>query len=501
MRPGVEILSADTAPGGSVTPTDYSVAFISTIAEKGSHLIPTRITSLDGFVAAFGNRVTNGYGYDVLDQAFREGLATAYVIRAVGPAPVFATLNLAAATSGTALVVNAKSVGSWANGTTGGLSVIVQNGPSGAGYRQLVIRLNGVQVEISPEYPTATANADLAAWSASSSYVDITVGGGTGAVAVAAAANLASGADDVGNITDMQWAASLAKFGAALGPGQVCMPGRTTTQAHLDTLSHADANNRVAILDAPDSAVKATLQAAAAALTAASTSARRHGGLFSPWIKVAGGTALTTRLVPPSASVIGKLAATDRVEGPGQPPAGAFGISSVALDLTASFTDADAQDLEAPEQTGLSNPPINLLRNINGTIMLYGFRALVRKDQDPNWWALTWGRVDMAIKAMAREIADRYVFRQIDGRDQTINAFAGELESMLFEFYRAGTLYADPNDDRPGTAFRVDVGAQVNTEVSKANGELKAVLLVRMSPFAELVRITVTKVLSTQSVG
>jgi phage tail sheath protein FI len=500
MRPGVEVISREAAPPRSA-PTDPSVAFIATIAQKGSHLVAALVSSLDGFTSQFGDRVTNGWGYDVLDQAFREGLSRAYVIRAVGPAPVYATLNLAG-TTGTLLRADAKSVGAWANGAAGGVTVEVANGPSGATHKQIIVRYGSPAaiVETSPEYLNATAHTDLAAWSATSSYITLTVMGGTAPLVAAAAASLAGGTDDVASITDADWETALGKFGAGLGPGQVSMPGRTTTQAHLDTLEHAAANNRVAILDAPDTALKATLTGAAAALSTAGN-ARRRGGMFAPWVKVAGSAAGTLRTVPPSAIVLGRIAATDRLAGAGQPAAGEYGRSTETLELVAQFSDADAQEIEAPDVGGFARGAVNLLRVINQENLIYGWRTLVDKAADPNWWALSWPRLDMAIKAQSRAIGDRFAFRQIDGRNHTINAFGGELEGMLNRFYLDGALYGDPDDDRPGTAYRVDVGDQVNTEESKAAGELKAALVVRMSPFGELVRIEVTKVLSTQSVA
>jgi phage tail sheath protein FI len=504
VRPGVEVASLDSGLPASTTPTAIDTAFVVTLAERGSHLTPQLITSFSAFTAAtgFGAAVSNGWGYHVLERAFNRGLARAYVIRAVGPTPVYATINLAGA-SGTAAVVTAKSVGAWANGATGGLTVEVlstaADGSAGSTHRSLVIRQGGVVVETTPRYLAATAAADLATWSLTSAYVTVTVGGGTQPLTAAGAANLASGTDDAGAITDTQWAAALAKFDVGLGPGQVAMPGRTTTQAHVDLLAHANTTDRVAILDAPDTSVKATLQASAVAL--ASSPGYRRGGLFAPWVKVAGSSSTTTRLLPPSADVLGLVAAVDRTAGPGQPAAGDFGRLVDVLELTATFTDQDAQDLGAPDASGLTNPPVNLLRSIDGTLQVYGWRTLAKKDTDPNWWALSWPRIDMAIKAEGRLIANRYAFRQIDGRDQTVNAFAGELEAMLDRYYQAGSLYGSPDDDRPGTAYRVDVGAQVNTPATKAAGDLRAAIYVRMSPFGELVRITVTKLLPTQSVS
>lgn len=495
IRPGVEVLTRDTAPPRSA-PTDTSVWFVAGMTEKGSHTAATLITSLDAYTSTYGARVSYGFLYDALETFFREGGSRAYVSRVVGPSPVLATLNLAG-TSGTALVVNAKSTGVWANGAAGGLKVQVTQGPvGGAGFRQLLITLNDVLVETSTEF---NANADAITWSASSSYVNIVLGGGSGLAVVAAAASLASGTDDHANATDATWETALGLFGIGLGPGQVSQPGRTTVQAHTDVLEHADARNRFAVLDAPDSATKATVAAAADALDGLTTA--RKGALFAPWVTIAGTAGGTTRTVPPSAVVAGRIAATDVVAGAGQPAAGEFGVSVAALDVTQTYSDADIQELEAPDESSVTRGAVNLLRVLNEQVLVYGFRTVVVKPSVPNWWQATWPRLEMSIKAQAGVIGDQFIFRQIDGKGHTIAAFGGALDGMLNRYYQQGALFGDPDDDRPQTAYFVDVGSATNTEESLADGVLKAVLQVRMSPFAEVVRIEISKVLPNQAIA
>ena len=60
---------------------------------------------------------------------------------------------------------------------------------------------------------------------------------------------------------------------------------------------------------------------------------------------------------------------------------------------------------------------------------------------------------------------------------------------MLHRFYLLGALYGVDADD----AFRVETGAAVNTPETLSNGELHAVLAVRMSPAAERVFIEISK--------
>ena len=74
-----------------------------------------------------------------------------------------------------------------------------------------------------------------------------------------ALAALSAGNDDRANIVDAQWATALAAFAPGLGPGQVSAPGRTTSVAYNQIKTHVEANNRVGILDLPDTPSNTTL--------------------------------------------------------------------------------------------------------------------------------------------------------------------------------------------------------------------------------------------------
>ena len=102
----------------------------------------------------------------------------------------------------------------------------------------------------------------------------------------------------------------------------------------------------------------------------------------------------------------------------------------------------------------------------------------------------------MAIVAKSDAIGEKYVLRQIDGKGRTAAEFAGELSGMLAAYYETGGLYGDT----PEEAFRVDVGPAVNTPETLAEGQLRAVLELRMSPMAELVVIEIVKTPITESI-
>lgn len=282
--------------------------------------------------------------------------------------------------------------------------------------------------------------------------------------------------------------AALDRFNADLGPGQVSIPGGTDSASHTALLDHAESHNRIALLDAADNAAAASLIAAATALRSADNA--RYGSLWAPNAIIPGVAAGTTRQVGFSAIVAGLIARSDASYNPNVPAAGVNGLSRYATDLTYRYTDDEYQSL--------NEGGVDMARLIYGGVESYGYRTLVDPDgPQQTWLDLGNARLNMAIVAEADQIAERFVFSQIDGRGRTISQFGAELRAMLVPFYEADALFGATPDD----AFFVDVGSQVNTPETIAAGELHAVIEVRMSPFAELVVIEIVKVATTQSIA
>lgn len=283
---------------------------------------------------------------------------------------------------------------------------------------------------------------------------------------------------------------ALSLFPRDRGPGQVFAPGRTTEPQALILADHAKANNRVAILDAPNSDVVATLTGASsiAGITAAS---ERYAALFAPYITVPGVTSDTTRDIPPSALVAGIMSRNDGLGvSPNEPSAGVNGISLTALDVVESFTDADRETLNANG--------VNLLRQMYDGVRIYGYRTLADPADatEQNWLLLSNARLFMAIQAELDATAENFVFKQIDGDGRLIARYGGAMTGVLLPWWRKGSLYGST----PEAAFKVDVGPNVNTIETIAAGELRAVIAVRCSPFAEWVYLDMVKTRITETV-
>jgi len=267
----------------------------------------------------------------------------------------------------------------------------------------------------------------------------------------------------------------------ALGPGQIFATGAAGWAAHDELLAHAGTNNRIALLD-PDPAdlTAAGLETLATGL--ASDPNARYAALFAPAAIVPGVAGGTTRTVLYSAVEAGIMARNSAAQSPNVPAAGVNGLSRFAIDLAATYTDA--------EREALNTAGVNIARNIYGQVETYGYRTLA--PESTGWLSLGNARLNMEIVAKAEAVGERFVFTQIDGRRVRIGQFGAELSSMLVPYYEAGSLYGASAQE----AFYVDVGPAVNTDESIANGELHAVIGVRMSPFAEYVVIEIVKVAS-----
>jgi hypothetical protein len=282
--------------------------------------------------------------------------------------------------------------------------------------------------------------------------------------------------------------AALDKFHIALGPGQVSVPGNIETTVNDALLQHAVDHNRCALIEGPPASDAATLTTYAA--TMRTHVGARYAALFCPQGIIPGIAGATTRSVSWAAIEAGIIARNDsQGMNANVPAAGVNGVSSYAIDLEARFSDT--------EYTELNEAGVNMAQYRWGALETYGYRTLVDVETVPDWWSFGHSRVHMAIVADAGAVAERYVFSQMDGRGKRIAQFGGDLRGMLVPYYESGALYGATAEE----AFQVNVGPAVNTPETIAMGELHAMIMVRMSPFAEYVVIEIVKVATTQAIA
>lgn len=485
-RPGIVITPTDSAIPRTSN-TDSGTWFVAGITEQGSAIQPTLVKSLNQYVDVYGARVAYGALYDALDVFFREGGARAIVQRVVGPTPVNSSAVLYDTAGSTpadvALDVTAKNPGDYGDS----LNVEVTAGDAVGEFKILVSHDDLGLLETSISLVDRDAAVSWA--TTTSEHISIALGVSAQDPRVQGPTSLAGGDDDHTNATDTEWAAALALFTLDLGAGQVSMPGRTTLQAHADTLTHASLFARTALLDALDTGVADDLIDAANDITDLG-SISRYGGMFAPFATVPGLTPTTTRSVGYAAVQAGIIARNDGAGlSPNQPAAGELGVSRYSLGVSYAFTDAEREEL--------NTAGVNIARLLYSAIRTYGYRTLADPDADAQWINLANVRLLNDITSKANAIGERYIFRQLDARKVTISQWGGDLRAMLMPYFEAGSLYGDAPDD----AFSVDVGDTVNTPVTIANNELRAAISVRMSAMAELVTIEIIKVPTQEAIA
>lgn len=472
----VSVTVRDTVPPRSVV-TDVDVFFLVGLSEKGT-AAPRLIRSMSDFTRYYGDRVSYGDLYDFVDAYFREGGSRAYVSRVLGDVPVLSGITLDDEAAADTVRVNAKSPGAWGND----INLAVLAGVEDVDAVRLRITNDaGDILGTSPEFAT---RAELLEWEGND-YVDVAAAGVSADLpAIVAATSLAGGDDDRDTVDATSYVAAIGTFGKALGPGQIAVPGSVDATVQAALLEHAYTNNRVALLDAPDSANAATLTAAALVLRADPYA--RYGAMFGPRAYIAGVTPSTRREVPYTVIQAGMIARAGRGN---NPAAGALGESRTVLDLKHTYTDAERDDL--------NDAGANVAIPYLGQFRTYGYRSLASPTTLPGWVQFNGVRTIMEIKHRADLIGEQHIFKNIDGKGKQIGAFGGELTAMCADFYDQDMLYgADPQD-----AYFVDTGSQVNTPETIMAGQLRANILVRVSPFAEYVNIEIVKAPLPTTVG
>ena len=431
--------------------------------------------------------------YDALDVYFREGGVQAFVSRIQ---PTSTGVVATTGTTGGKFTLTAQGKGTWANSSSsaanGVILTLTNNAASGTNSIYATINYNGVTtasigglvsdtdvinwVNSLPTYQsmcTAAATAGTSALPGSSTTVSIYLTGGT----------------DIAVSNDTDVVGALAVFTDLYGPGQVSFPGATTTTTYNLIANHAYAFNRVAVLDCANTSTVATLTGEVAGLQATATDPS-YASFFAPWLVVpaaAFGNANTAagfpanRVVAPCALAAAKMAANDVGNDSNNPAAGInSGASKYAVNITQNFAAAD--------RATLNTAGVNVIRNVPNVnvIAIYGFRSAAL---DPNWVYLNNCRFRMQMVRDFDNVAENFVFAEIDGKGQIFSKLNGSLAGLCQSYWTRKSIYGITAD----AAFTINTGPLVNTPTTIAAGQINAQVSVKLSPFGEFVTINITK--------
>lgn len=461
--PGVEVLKQDAAPPrGPIL--SLSTVFLIVETEQGPVGSVTSVRSLRAFEAVYGARTAaSAAAHDWLDAHFREGGGRVYVSRRVGATPVKATVNLSDGSANT-LTVTAKEYGAGGNR----LNAAIIAGDAGGEFKIVITDdLDSSVTETSPSFATGIlAAADVTGWSSLVDIVDIS--GSALDPATVSATSLSGGADDHAGITGTQTSAALVPFVAGLGPGHVVLASGTDTTSQLLVAAHCDAMNRIATLDTAATSNTATLTAQADTLKA--------GGfgdsidLVTGRLSIPGLTASTSRTVPASVLRCAAQARNDAAgTSPNQPAAGRWGQAQYCTATDVAWTDT--------ERETLNDAGVNVVREVDGDLRLYGARTLADLDDDPAGIRLGSARLRMALAEVARAEGESVAFEEVT--EISMGNLEGQIVASAKPF--TASLYL----------FTVDVqlvdGDNVGEYILETAIEFQA------RPDAERVRLVVTR--------
>jgi hypothetical protein len=145
----------------------------------------------------------------------------------------------------------------------------------------------------------------------------------------------------------------------------------------------------------------------------------------------------------------------------------------------------------------LNENGVNVLKNRQGQIQVYGWRSTTDPNSDADWIDAGNARLFMSLSAELHEVGEGYMFEEIDGQNGvTVNGFHDALAGVCLEHWSNRELFGES----PDLAYRVDTGPSVNTLTTIANLELHAIVSVKMAPFAEWTQIQIVKRRVTEGV-
>jgi hypothetical protein len=543
-----------STPGG--VPTTTGNAFIVGLTDEGpppSGPAYVYCQSISQYITAFGARsTTSAITYDWLDEFFHDGGSGAYVARVTdntataatltlqdsGPEPTVLVTALTAGVDGNSTnIVVTRGTGTTFSGTTTSSSEAVTSVSSfanvgvgtyvtgtgiAAGTYVSAINVSASTLTLSANATTSgsktltpttftvevenSAGNVLETWGpyyetsqlfaiTTSNYVTFAQSTGSGNTTnqpAALTSTALSGGANPDDISSASYVTALAQFPSSLGPGTVAVPSQTNSTVWTGLLAHASANNRFAALDTADGTTSASVVTSVGSIGTTTTAS--YGIFTQGSLTIPGITPGTTRTVAGSAAVAALRAQVAATPSQNTAPCGTGWGLSYPLSFT-TFFGPGGQWLQSDVNT-MEAGGINCFANFYGTLCLYGFVTPVPQTTDSVYWQASASCERLALVNDGNAAVAPFLFDTIDGAGNTITAFTAALKAVLQNHWASGALYGDTAAD----AGIVNVGPPINTPTTAALGQLNANCQVRISPYSDLVDVTITTVPLTAAV-
>jgi phage tail sheath protein FI len=493
QRPGVYIterlLPRDPGPGGGVV----AAAFL------GSHFRgpvgePVLINSWTQFRNIYGGFPASGPASDLsyaVHDYFTSGGRAAIVCRLAGTGSAASTVTLddRDGTPAETLTVSAKSEGLWGDdlrvsvvdrdAANGRFDLVVYKGGTTDPF--IVERWTNLTMEAGhARYVESVVNSDYSG----SNYITVTDEGSATAApnntpAVQAGTALLGGADGAAiDDTILQAAVTVgtSPFDPINGQVALYMPGETTAATVNAAMTYAEARGTYfVVIDPP-----AELDPGAVVDYADTLNQSSYGAVYYPHVIVADANSNAlgaTRVAPPGAFVLGKIAETDATRGPWKAPAGLKAVlpSVHVLALERNFSNADLDHLNANH--------VNALRRIPGTgHVVMGARTLMRDTSD------MYVNVRRALNYIKDYLTESTQYAIFENNDSFLwERLSATCERILGTMHSAGGLMGARAED----AFYVKCDGDLNTPAVIASGEVRIEIGVALQHPAEFIVITI----------
>lgn len=504
--PGVVISTAVRTGPSSATVRESSQLFVVGLSDRGPSNEAVLIQSIAEFENIFGGYIATSYLHPTVETFFEEGGTQAYVCRVVGTDATIGTLALVDSDSDPVLTIDANGPGAW----SGDISVAVTN-PSVSTFTVEIKYLGETVYNTGVVSSAAQAAGRINLSVMASRYVNASaVPGATTIPEVLAATSLSDGDDDFITIDDAKFIAGLDAFNDSLGAGAVAIPDVETTtrltvggpvtdfdgtlkasqEASIALVSHANANNRIAILHCGVADTSAF--AIAKADTMKSGTDGEQAAIYYPWVTVPTTTPGVTRLIPPDGYVAAKRALAHNQGGAHIPAAGLISssrfVAGTAVDI--NKTAGDALDVEN----------VNAIRIIQNSVRIYGARSLSVDTE--NFRYITTQEIINNIVVEAQRSLEDLVFGVIDGRDTIFSAITSRLIAILAPLRDQGALFQafDVNGKKVDNGYTVRCDSSLNPVSQLAGGTVKAKVGVRTSSVGDKIEVEIIKSNLTASV-
>jgi hypothetical protein len=253
--PGIQISTAVRTGPTNATLRESSQAFFVGKASRGPVDEALLVTSLEDFELKYGGFFNGYYLHPTVEAFFEEGGTQCYVVRVEKSDALPASAAVVNSTPTTTITLTANGPGTWANGSTGGLTYTVSAG-SVTGARSLALFLDGDLIMTTGSCSTTLQMVGkINTHPVASLYVTAvedlagTAAAGTMPAVTASPANFTSGTDGDAAILNSQYETALTYFLESFGAGIVSIPEvpstvtSTTSRAISNTVHTASTTN------------------------------------------------------------------------------------------------------------------------------------------------------------------------------------------------------------------------------------------------------------------